>query len=291
MTQAQLLEGKKIGAVLRESLQADLDRIVREEGRKLKLVSVRVGEDPGSIWYQKAQEKTALGLGIEFVSLNFPAAVAAEILIAEIKNISCPDNGVDGILILDPLPSHIPHESVLESLNPRKDIDGIHPENLGRLVMRKPRMIPSTALSCKALLDYTGIELKGKLAVIVGQSHIVGRPLQLILGQNRVTTVVCNTGTSREQLQKLVSMGDIVIACCGIPSLVSGEWIKPGAAVIDVGTTEVAGQLRGDVDFETAQHRAGFITPVPGGVGPLTVLMLMRNLLDAYSWQKEKTRV
>jgi methylenetetrahydrofolate dehydrogenase (NADP+)/methenyltetrahydrofolate cyclohydrolase len=175
----------------------------------------------------------------------------------------------------------------LLALDPRKDVEGIHPANLGLIVLRRARLIPPTAYAAFRLLEWAvkeaGRDLRGMTAVIAGQSAIVGRPLQLLLGERRVTATVCNTGTSLADLQKFVSGSDLVIACAGQPGLIKGSWIKPGSIVIDVGTTEVNGKLTGDVEFEEARKRAGFITPVPGGVGPLTVTMLMQNLMHACS--------
>ena len=175
---------------------------------------------------------------------------------------------------------------IFRVFNYQKDVEGVHPMSLGCLVLRKPRLIPSTALAAIALVESTGIDFRGKRAVIVGQSPIVGRPIQLLLGEKRMTTTVCNTGTSEEVLAKMVGKSELVVACAGKPNLIRGEWIKEGSAVIDIGTTEVKGKLVGDVEFEEAKKRAGFITPVPGGIGPLTVTMLMKNLIIAYRWQK-----
>ena len=202
----------------------------------------------------------------------------------QIRKVS--DSRKHGIFVSLPLPDGFDSAQIFRVFNYQKDVEGVHPTNLGWLVLRKARLVPSTALAALALIDSTGIQFRGRRAVIVGQSAVVGRPLQLLLGERRVTTAVCNTGTPMEDIEKLVSESDLVVACAGKPGLVQGAWIKPGAVVIDVGTTEINGKLVGDVEFEKAKKRAGFITPVPGGVGPLTVTILMKNLITAYKWQK-----
>ena len=183
-----------------------------------------------------------------------------------------------------PLPKEIDPDILLD-LDPKKDVEGVHPANLGLIVLRRAKLVPSTALAAFRLIESTGVNLRGMNAVIIGQSAIVGRPLNLLLGEKRVTTTVCNTGTSAELLEKSVRDAQIVIACAGQPGMVKGEWIRSGAIVIDIGTTEVDGKLVGDVEFESASERGEYITPVPGGVGPLTVTMLMQNLVTAYKWQ------
>jgi methylenetetrahydrofolate dehydrogenase (NADP+)/methenyltetrahydrofolate cyclohydrolase len=186
-----------------------------------------------------------------------------------------------------PLPKGFDADKVLLAMDPHKDVEGIHPTSLGLIVLRKGKLIPPTAYAANQLIKASGVMLHGKKAAIVGQSAIVGRPLQLLLGEARVTTFVCNTGTSDEDMKKIVGASDIVIACAGKPGLVKGEWIKKGAVVIDVGTTAVDGKLAGDVEYESALKHAAYITPVPGGVGPLTVTMLMQNLIAAYEWQQK----
>ena len=185
-----------------------------------------------------------------------------------------------------PLPEGFDGLQIFRVFNYQKDVEGIHPFNLGLLVLRRPRLIPSTALAAFSLIEAAGVDLRGKRAAIIGQSAVVGRPIQLLLGERRMITIVCNTGTSEEILKEAITQADVVVACAGKPGLIRGEWIKSGSVVIDVGTTEVKGNLVGDVELEEAKKKAAFITPVPGGVGPLTVTMLMRNLITAYKWQK-----
>ncbi|HNV86115.1 MAG TPA: bifunctional 5,10-methylenetetrahydrofolate dehydrogenase/5,10-methenyltetrahydrofolate cyclohydrolase [Candidatus Omnitrophota bacterium] len=287
MTEAILLEGKKVGEAIRQTILAEVSEIKAKNGETLRLACVAVGEDPASKWYRQALEKTAKSLGIEFENVLLEAGISQSELSGRVRELGFARGDIHGILVQDPLPEGINQAQVLSCLNPKKDVEGIHPENLGLLVMRKGRLIPATALSCLALIDATGIGMRGKAAVIVGQSTIVGRPLQLLLGERRALTIVCNTGTSREQMEKLMGLADVVVACCGQPRMIPGQWVRDGSIVIDAGTTEVDGKIVGDIEFEEARKKARFITPVPGGVGPLTVLMLMKNLISAYHWQKE----
>jgi len=287
MTEAILLEGKKVGETIRRKISEDLAEIKAGKGETLRLACVAVGDDPASKWYRQALEKTAKSLGVDFENVLLGAGISQSDLSEKVEELGCVRKDVHGILVQDPLPDGINPAQVLACLNPKKDVEGIHPENLGLLVMRKGRLVPATALSCMALIDAAGIEVRGKVALIVGQSTIVGRPVQLLLGERRALTLVCNTGTSREQMKEFMGMADIIVACCGKPRIIPGQWVREGAVVVDAGTTEVDGKIVGDVEFEEARKKAKFITPVPGGVGPLTVLMLMRNLISAYRWQRE----
>lgn len=289
MTEAQLLEGKAIGQKIRQELSLEIERIKAADGTSPSLNCVIVGRDPASESFLRSQEKTALSLGLGFKAHRFPAEIPERGLIDGLRSLNAaPD--VHGIIIQMPLPAGIDPSRVTDALDPRKDVEGVHPTSLGLMVLRKARLIPSTPLACLTLIDAAAIDCRGKEAVIVGQSAIVGRPLALLLGDRRATLTICNTGTAPARLAGLVRGADILVACAGRPRLIAGSWIKEGACVIDVGTTPVEGTMVGDVEFEEAKRRAKFITPVPGGVGPLTVLMLMKNLVQAYKWQKEALR-
>jgi len=249
------------------------------------LVAIQTSDNPSSVWYINQQEKLARKLGIDFQRI-LPDQVKDETaLIQKVREISA-DRNIHGLFISMPLPEGMDADKVLLAMDPQKDVEGVHPTSLGLIVLRRGRLIPPTAFAAYTLIKSTGVMLRGKKAAIIGQSAIVGRPLQLLLGEARVTTLVCNTGTSDEDLKKIIGASEVVVACAGKPGVVQGAWIKPGAVVIDVGTTEVNGKLQGDVQYEEAAKRAGFITPVPGGVGPLTVTMLMENLILAYEWQQ-----
>ena len=279
--EARRLEGKIIALDLQEKIVQKI-KVYEAEGKpKPCLCAIQTSEDPSADWFLNSQEKLAGKLGVDFKRIPATQIKDEKSLIKKIKEINH-DQAVHGLFVSMPLPEGFNSDKVLLNIDYSKDIEGIHPVSLGLIVLRKGRIIPPTAYAAYTLLKYTGISLRGKKAAVIGQSAIVGRPLNLLLGQERVTTTVCNTGTSNEDMERIVSESEIVIACAGSPGIVKGEWIKEGATVIDVGTTEVDGKLTGDVVFETAKGKAAFITPVPGGVGPLTVTMLMENLMHAY---------
>lgn len=284
--QVKLLEGKFLAQEIREEIRSFVEKVKAEGGDVPGLLALQASDDPSSTWYIDQQQKWAEKLGIVFEKLGPEDLPDQETLIKTLKFYRDQSNKYHGIFVAMPLPAGFNSDEVLFALDEKKDVEGIHPASLGLIVLRKAKLIPPTAYAAFKLIQSTGVSLRGKKAVIVGQSAIVGRPLQLLLGEERVTTVVCNSGTSAASLEKYISESDIVIGCCGQPRMIKGAWIKPGSIVIDVGTTEVDGKLVGDVDFEGASERADFITPVPGGVGPLTVTMLLQNLIHAYKWQK-----
>ena len=283
--EAKRLEGKTIAAGLQEKIVQKIVAFAEQGLAKPVLCAIQTSDDPSAVWYINNQEKLAAKLGIDFKRITPDQVKDETALIHKVKEISA-DKKVHGLFISMPLPAGIDSDKVLLAMDPHKDVEGVHPTSLGLIVLRRGKLIPPTACAAYTLIKASGIMLRGKKAAIIGQSAIVGRPLQLLLGEARVTTLVCNTGTAEEDMKKIVGASEIVVACSGKPGLVKGAWIKQGAVVIDVGTTEVDGKLQGDVEFEEAVKKAGFITPVPGGVGPLTVTMLMENLVIAYEWQK-----
>ncbi|HPW76469.1 MAG: Bifunctional protein FolD protein [Candidatus Omnitrophica bacterium ADurb.Bin292] len=284
--ESKRLEGKLIAAEIQTRIEKTVREILTRGDSRPRLVSIQTSEDPSAVWYVGQQEKLAAKLGIDFQRISPQEVLTEKALIEKVQSLSA-DPKVHGLFISMPLPEGFDADKVLLAMDSRKDVEGIHPASLGLIMLRKGKLIPPTAYAAFSLIKSTEIMLRGKKAVIIGQSAIVGRPLQLLLGEARVTTLVCNTGTSEEDIKKLVGMADIVIGCAGKPGMIKGEWIKKGAVVIDVGTTEVEGKLVGDIEFEAASLKAAFITPVPGGVGPLTVTMLMKNLITAYEWQNK----
>jgi len=284
MTEAKLLQGKPLALKIQEEIRAEIEGFRKKKLEAPQLTSFQVNENPASRWYVEQQRKLASQLGIGFQEIPAQNTKLPSQLMDQVRRAS--DSKTHGIFMAQPLPEGFDALPIFRVFNYQKDIEGIHPFNLGLLILRKPRLIPSTALAAYSLIEASGASLRGKRAVIIGQSAVVGRPIQLLLGEKRMTTLVCNTGTSEEVLKEAVLSADVVVACAGKPGLIRGIWIKEGAVVIDVGTTEVKGGLVGDVEFDEAKKRAGFITPVPGGVGPLTVTMLMKNLMAAYKWQK-----
>lgn len=289
MSEAKLLEGKVLACEIQEQIRLAVEDFLLKGVACPRLVALEIGRNASAEWYLGQQAKLAQKLGIRYEKIPADSLPDQKALEHKIKSLNA-DEKCHGIFMTMPMPAGFDTDKILLELDPRKDVEGIHPANLGLIVLRRGKLIPPTAYAAYRLVEYAmrdyGRDLRGTRAAIVGQSAIVGRPLQLLLGERRVTTTVCNTGTSETDLHEILSKSDIVIACAGKPGLVKGHWIKHGAVVIDVGTTEVDGKLAGDVEFEEAKKRAAFITPVPGGVGPLTVTMLLQNLIHAYQWQR-----
>jgi methylenetetrahydrofolate dehydrogenase (NADP+)/methenyltetrahydrofolate cyclohydrolase len=284
VSEQKILEGKFLAREIREDIKTTIEKLVSDGKDRPSLLALQASDDPSSAWYIGQQEKWAEKLGIRFEKIGADVIKSQEDLL---RILAEKEKEFHGVFIAMPLPKSYDAEEVMLAMDAKKDVEGIHPTSLGLIVLRKSKLIPPTAYAAFRLIESTEVELRGKKAAIVGQSAIVGRPLQLLLGERRVTTTVCNTGTSEADLAKIIGESDIVIGCAGQPKMIKGEWIREGAIVIDVGTTEVEGQLVGDVDFEGAKEKSSFITPVPGGVGPLTVTMLMKNLMNAYAWQQE----
>ncbi len=282
--ETKILEGKNIAGDLQKKIAEKIQMLTATGLPRPCLCAIQTSENPASAWYIGQQEKLSARVGIDFRKVPVSEVANEKALIEKVRALG-EDRSVHGLFISMPFPAGVDADKVLLAMDPRKDVEGVHPTSLGLIVLRRGKLIPPTAFAAYTLIKSTGIMLRGKKAVIIGQSAIAGRPLQLLLGEARVTTTICNTGTSTEDIRKIVNGSEIVVACAGKPGVVRGEWIKQGAVVIDIGTTEVDGKLQGDVDFEGAVKRAGFITPVPGGVGPLTVTMLMENLMTAYDWQ------
>jgi methylenetetrahydrofolate dehydrogenase (NADP+)/methenyltetrahydrofolate cyclohydrolase len=276
---AQLIDGKAVAARVHEQVGAAVQARLAKGLRAPGLATVLVGQDPASEIYVRNKRATCEKVGIRSLPMHFDASLSEERLLAEIDRLNA-DPMVDGILVQLPLPKHIDSNRVIERIRPDKDVDGFHPYNFGRLAQKNPLLRPCTPYGCMKLLETTGVVLRGAYAVIVGASNIVGRPMALELLLADATVTVCNSKT--RDLAARVAQADIVVAGVGKPHFVKGDWIKPGAVVIDVGMNRLAnGKLAGDVEFELAKERASHITPVPGGVGPMTVAMLMANTLQA----------
>ena len=275
---AALIDGKGFAAGLRERIAAAVPDFVAKAGRKPGLAVVLVGEDPASQVYVRNKGKATLGAGMESFEYRLADTASEAELIALVERLNA-DERVDGILVQLPLPAGIDEQKVIATVDPAKDVDGFHPVNAGRLAVGQGALVPCTPLGCLMLLkDHLG-DLSGLEAVVVGRSNIVGKPMaQLLLGEN-VTVTIAHSRT--RDLPAVVRRADIVVAAVGRPEMVKGEWLKPGAAIIDVGINRVDGKLVGDVDFDSASQVAGEITPVPGGVGPMTIAVLLRNTLVA----------
>ncbi len=276
---AQLIDGKKISQERLQLVFAAVTKRLESGLRAPCLAVVLVGDNPASAVYVRNKKSACQKCGIRSLSYELPASTSQEDLLKLIDEL----NGnaeVDGILVQLPLPEGLDSQAVLERIHPDKDVDGFHPYNVGRLVVKMPLMRPCTPKGVMTLLEAYGIDPKGKKAVVVGASNIVGRPQALELLLARATVTICHSAT--ENLDKEVGAADIVVVGVGIPNFVKGEWIKPGAVVIDVGINRLEdGSLCGDVEFDVAKERAGMITPVPGGVGPMTIATLLENTLHA----------
>jgi methylenetetrahydrofolate dehydrogenase (NADP+)/methenyltetrahydrofolate cyclohydrolase len=280
---AQLIDGKAVAAKVHEEVRAAVAERTRAGRRAPALATLLVGADPASAVYVGSKRKRCAELGIRSEHQDLPATVSQAEVLAHVDRLNA-DPQIDGILVQLPLPSHIDSELVIERIDPKKDVDGFHPYNLGRLAQKPqhPRKLlrPCTPYGTMRLLESTGVAARGARAVVVGASNIVGRPMALELLLADATVTVCNSKT--RDLPGIVATADIVVAGVGKPGFVKGDWIKPGAVVLDVGINRLPdGKLTGDVEFEAARQRAGWITPVPGGVGPMTVAMLMANTLLA----------
>ncbi|MFO0637476.1 MAG: bifunctional methylenetetrahydrofolate dehydrogenase/methenyltetrahydrofolate cyclohydrolase FolD [Nannocystaceae bacterium] len=272
---AAIIDGKAVAAQLLQEVRARV-QAVKARGVDATLAVVLVGDDPASAVYVRNKERRAAEIGITTRDHRLPASTSAQSLLALVRELD-DDRGVDGILVQLPLPPGIASEPVLLAVDPAKDVDGFHPDNLGRLMIGKPRFVACTPAGCMRLLAHAGASLPGARALVIGRSTIVGRPMAQLLLQADATVVQAHSRT--RDLRAEVERADIVVAAVGRAELVRGEWIKPGAIVIDVGTNRTAdGRLVGDVDFAGALPRAAAITPVPGGVGPMTIACLLDNV-------------
>lgn len=278
---AQLIDGKKISQQRIEAV-AQAVKARQEKGLHTPcLAVVLVGDDPASAVYVRNKKLACQKSGIESRSYELTSETTQDDLLKLVDELNG-DSAVDGILVQLPLPAHIDSQAVLERIVPHKDVDGFHPYNVGRLVVKMPLMRPCTPKGVMTLLEAYGIDPKGKKAVIVGASNIVGRPQALELLLSRATVTICHSAT--QNLADEVAAADILVVGVGIPNFVKGEWVKPGAVVIDVGINRLDdGSLCGDVEFDVAKERASMITPVPGGVGPMTIATLLENTLHAAS--------
>jgi methylenetetrahydrofolate dehydrogenase (NADP+)/methenyltetrahydrofolate cyclohydrolase len=277
---AQLIDGKKIAAEVRIEVKQGVDARLQLGKRRPGLAVILIGSDPASQVYVSHKRKACEEVGIMSRSYDLPPQTTQHELVELINELNH-DPLIDGILVQLPLPDHLDASLIIEQINPSKDVDGFHPTNVGRLTLRIPSLRPCTPYGVMRLLDSTGEVYKGRHAVIVGASNIVGRPmaLELLLAGATVTVTHRFSGSMTPDL---VRQADIVVAAAGKLGLVKGDWIKPGATVIDVGINRLEnGKLAGDVEFAAAAERAAWITPVPGGVGPMTVAMLMKNTLEA----------
>jgi methylenetetrahydrofolate dehydrogenase (NADP+)/methenyltetrahydrofolate cyclohydrolase len=275
----EIIDGTAAAKALREKVQQEVAALQRAHGVKPGLATVLVGDNPASASYVRSKRKACGEIGLFSEGIELSAETSQGELLRVVRGLNeRPD--IHGILVQLPLPAHIDADAVIDAIDPDKDVDGLHPINQARLVMGRPGLRPCTPLGVMHLIDATGVELKGARAVVAGRSNLVGKPVAFMLLERHATLTICHSRT--RDLGGEIGRADVVVAAIGRAEMIRGDWIRPGSVVIDVGINRVAdGRLVGDVEFATARERAAFITPVPRGVGPMTVAMLMQNTLTA----------
>ncbi|MGP0566237.1 MULTISPECIES: bifunctional methylenetetrahydrofolate dehydrogenase/methenyltetrahydrofolate cyclohydrolase FolD [unclassified Nitrospina] len=274
-----LIDGKLVSSVIKDRVQAEVTELKNKTGKVPGLAVVLVGEDPASAVYVKNKNKTCEKMGFQSLSHNLPAETDEATLLKLVSDLNS-DDSVHGILVQLPLPKQIDSQRVLEAIDPRKDVDGFHPVNVGHLASGVKTLAPCTPAGIIEMLDHYKIDIEGKRAVIIGRSNIVGKPMAMLLLQRNATITICHSRT--KDLPAVAREADIVVGAIGKPRFVTADFVKDGAVVIDVGINRVDGKLVGDVDFDNVAEKCSFITPVPGGVGPMTIAMLMQNTLTAF---------
>lgn len=275
-----IIDGNLIAERIKEDVKKQMEEI-KLKGIIPKLVAVQVGENPASKVYVNQQKKNCEKIGINYELKQLPENTSESQIIEFIENLNN-DESITGIILQLPLPKNIDTRFIQSKISPLKDVEGVNPSNMGWIVYGRPFLAPCTALAVKELIDFTGINLYGKEVVMVGHSDIVGKPVSLLLVDKFATTCICHIGTSDAgMLETHVKRADILVVAVGKANLIPGSWIKEGAIVIDVGINRVGDKIVGDVEFEKAKEKAGWITPVPGGVGPVTTAILLRNTVLA----------
>lgn len=284
----ELLDGKKTAALVQEAIAQEVRQIVAKGHRPPHLVAILVGNNGASMTYVNNKVTACERVGFASSVVNLPEDISQEALLEEIEKLN-KDKSIDGFIVQLPLPKHINEQEVLLTVNPDKDADGFHPTNFGRMALGLDAFIPATPYGILELLTQYKIPTDGKHVVVIGRSDIVGRPISILLSQKPWNATVTLTHSRTQNLSKLTQEADIIIAALGIPNFLKAEMVKEGAVIIDVGITRVADasakkgfRIVGDVDFEQVKQKASYITPVPGGVGPMTIAMLMKNTLNAY---------
>lgn len=275
---AKIIDGKAIANKIRSSLKEDIKRLSKERGFVPGLAVILVGKDPASQVYVRNKEKACKEIGIESRVIYMDQDISQDTLLQEIHKLNN-DKDIHGILVQLPLPSHIDQDAVISAIDPKKDVDGFHPLTIGKLFVGQKGFEPCTPKGIITLIKETGQDIAGKHAVVIGRSNIVGKPVSIMLLRENATVTMCHSKT--KNLKELAKSADILVVAMGRPESIDDEYIKEGAIVIDVGTTRVDGKLKGDVVFEKAVHKVGWITPVPGGVGPMTITMLLKNTVQA----------
>lgn len=290
----KIIDGKNISNLIKEEIKVEVDQIISNGERPPHLAAVLVGEDGASLTYVASKVRSCQQVGFNSTLVKLPVDILEKELLKKIQELNNDDN-IDGFIVQLPLPDHIDEEKILLAINPNKDVDGFHPTNFGKMALNMKTFIPATPFGIMELLKRYGIETKGKYTVVIGRSHIVGRPISILMnskgnpGDSTVTVVHSRT----KNIENYTKNADIIISALGIPGFVKNEMVKDGVVVIDVGITRVKDSnhpkgyvIRGDVDFDSVKQKASYITPVPGGVGPMTIAMLLKNTLLSRSLLK-----
>ena len=276
---AKIIDGKAIAENLLQDLKKEIDVRSKKGIRNPSLAVVLIGSNPASSIYVKNKRLACEKIGVKSIAYDLPNETSEKELLTLIETLNN-DTSIDGILVQSPLPSHINNDIIFENISPLKDVDGFHPKNIGLLAIKQPQLRSCTPYGVMKLIKATQLAIQGLDAIVVGSSNHVGRPMALELLLGGCTVTICNRYT--QKLQQKIELADIVVAAAGIPDMIKGSWIKPGAIAIDIGINRLeSGKIIGDIEFDIAKTRAGFITPVPGGVGPMTVATLMENTLLA----------
>lgn len=277
----KIIYGNEVAKAVKDDLKKDLDRLKKEGKRLPKLVVVLVGNNVASVSYVTGKEKACREIGMENELLRFEESIREEKLLEVVENLN-KDDSVDGILVQLPLPKHIDESKVLQAIDPEKDVDGFHPVNVGKLLLQEDGFLSCTPKGILRLLESIGLsDLSGKKAVVIGRSNIVGKPVAQLLLNKHATVTICHSRT--EHIEEITSQADILIVSVGSPRLVKANWVKEGAIVIDVGINrDEHNKLCGDVDFQEVEPKTSYITPVPKGVGPMTIAMLLENTWESY---------
>lgn len=284
-----ILDGKATSDKIKQEIAQTVNEIVEKGGKRPHLAAILVGNDGASQTYVGHKEKACAQVGFKSTLLRFPQEITQQELLDRIKEINANDD-IDGLIVQLPLPSHIDEDAVINAIDPKKDVDGFHPENVGRMMLGLPTFLPATPYGILRLLSEYGIQTKGKHCVIIGRSNIVGRPLANLLSlkdePGDCTVTICHSRT--KNIEYFTKQADIIIAALGSPAFLKGDMVREGAVIVDVGITRIPDETKkagfrlvGDVDFETVAPKASYITPVPGGVGPMTIVSLMVNTLKA----------
>lgn len=274
-----LIDGKKVSGEIRNRLADEIQKLKKKTGKTPGLATVLVGDDPASAVYVRNKNKICGELGFQSFEQKLSADTSEEKLLQLVGELNS-NKDVHGILVQLPLPDQIDSEKILQAIDPKKDVDGFHPVNVGKLVVGNALLTPCTPTGIIALLDRYDIEISGKHAVIIGRSNIVGKPISILLLHRNATITICHSRT--QNLEEVIRSADILVAAVGRANFVTDEMVSEGTVVIDVGINRVDGKLTGDVDFEPVSKKASHITPVPGGVGPMTIALLMENTLKAF---------